>query len=638
MRAISEMDGSDLGQVKDLIFDHDANQVLALLMSERDLFGLIDAQIIPWEQVTSIGPDAITVISRDSRVKAGSDHRVHSVMHRDTALSGTRIFTTDGKNLGTLADTLIDETSGRIEGYEISGGFVADTMTGKKFLPAEYDLSVGRDVALVPPAAAENLQSQRGGAQGHLQNATQSAQVTAQSAVQEVRGAVQEAGAGVSQSIFHAYDTARDKVGAAYEEIAGASVEKQKTWVVGKTAAHDVVIPASAVESASTPLASTPVAPESGLASEEIASKEIETPGTSDMAADVTSSGEVVHGEVLVRAGEVITAEHAERAAQAGVLGPLVAAAVSGAAGEAYAAGQEKISGAVGGATHRASTPVADSASNLQEQLHARAVAATLGQPAARDVLAEDGSVIVFAGQILTPEILEDARRLNREKEVLASAGLGAISQSAQSAGAQVTEAATGLWEAARSKVSEWTHAAEERRAEADAHAERERIKQALGRPVTRVILDQNDAVILNAGEIITHAAVERSREAGILDVLLNSVHFDTPEINPEMRRAGAPGESAISRNSTAASAPVSIDADGTKTYQIDDNPEATGLESQASSAAISDPRLADGDEADVDEIDSDDVLPDTAAPDDSMLKEAMVGDTLPPRGRPLPR
>src|SRR5690606_20226956 len=124
----------------------------------------------------------------------------------------------------------------------------------------------------------EVLQSQQGGLQGGLQNA----QASAQSAAQEVQGAVQQTGDNVSQSIFQAYDTARDKVGATYENIAGASVEKQKEWVVGKTAARDVIIPAPLVDGASTPVA--PEAPVSGLSS-----GEIETPGTADMAADVTS-------------------------------------------------------------------------------------------------------------------------------------------------------------------------------------------------------------------------------------------------------------------------------------------------------------------------------------------------------------
>lgn len=151
LRVIDEATGTVLGQVKDLIFDHETDQALALLLSEKELFGLIDAQIIPWNQIVHIGVDVITVPSRQSRISAGADPRVKAVMNRKTALSGTHVYTTDGQNLGTLADAFFEEKTGRITGYEISGGFVSDTIAGKRFLPASRNLTFGKDVALVDP-------------------------------------------------------------------------------------------------------------------------------------------------------------------------------------------------------------------------------------------------------------------------------------------------------------------------------------------------------------------------------------------------------------------------------------------------------------------------------------------------------
>src|SRR5690349_7198397 len=89
LRVLSEADGADLGRVRDLDFDHAANRLLALLMSEKELFGLIDAQVIPWDQVNRIGPDAITVQNSKSRMKAGEAPGVKNIMHHTTALSGT---------------------------------------------------------------------------------------------------------------------------------------------------------------------------------------------------------------------------------------------------------------------------------------------------------------------------------------------------------------------------------------------------------------------------------------------------------------------------------------------------------------------------------------------------------------------
>src|SRR5690606_21695626 len=117
------------------IFDSDADQLLALVLSEKDLFGLIDAQIVPWREVQSLGTDVILAANAASVRKLRDDEQVRELATRETALSGTQILTSDGTQLGTLADMVIDEQTGRVLGYEVSGGLVADTLKGKQFLP-----------------------------------------------------------------------------------------------------------------------------------------------------------------------------------------------------------------------------------------------------------------------------------------------------------------------------------------------------------------------------------------------------------------------------------------------------------------------------------------------------------------------
>ncbi len=69
---------------------------------------------------------------------------------------------------------------------------------------------------------------------------------------------------------------------------------------------------------------------------------------------------------------------------------------------------------------------------------------------------------------------------------------------------------------------------------QASQSVEDQRIKGALGRPVTRVILDQQDKVILNTGELITHQAIERARQNQALDILLSSVYTEKPKFNED--------------------------------------------------------------------------------------------------------
>jgi hypothetical protein len=75
---------------------------------------------------------------------------------------------------------------------------------------------------------------------------------------------------------------------------------------------------------------------------------------------------------------------------------------------------------------------------------------------------------------------------------------------------------------------------------------EEERIKGAVGRPVSRVILDPQDNVLLNVGEIITYRAIQQARQTGVLDVLLGSVAKVEPEITQPELRAAEPGDAAL--------------------------------------------------------------------------------------------
>lgn len=77
-------------------------------------------------------------------------------------------------------------------------------------------------------------------------------------------------------------------------------------------------------------------------------------------------------------------------------------------------------------------------------------------------------------------------------------------------------------------------------------------IKNALGRPSNRVILDRQDNVILNVGDLITNEAVERARAANMLDVLLDSVDEQAPPIMNEERSARVPGEASLEAQETS--------------------------------------------------------------------------------------
>jgi uncharacterized protein YrrD len=168
-------------------------------------------------------------------------------------------------------------------------------------------------------------------------------------------------------------------------------------------------------------------------------------------------------------------------------------------------------------------------------------------------VQSNEGLIVAAPGQIVTPLVIERAKIYHREQELLQAVGLSSneaardktgnavnvagerFKATAQSTGEQLQGASKSLW----AKMKDAINDLQERSLQA-------RIQGALGRPVTRVILDKQDGVILNVGELITHEAISSAREAGVLDPLLSSVYNKKPELSLEDLRAPEHGKAAL--------------------------------------------------------------------------------------------
>jgi uncharacterized protein YrrD len=165
-----------------------------------------------------------------------------------------------------------------------------------------------------------------------------------------------------------------------------------------------------------------------------------------------------------------------------------------------------------------------------------------LGRRVNKIIFTPEGSVVAVAGQIVTARVIERAKTEHQEQALLESVGLttgDALRTTGSDVGQQVKEGAKGLWE----QVKETASNMQEHGTQV---IEDKRIKGALGRPVTRVILDRNDEVILNVGELITHQAIDISRQADVLEVLLDSVYTETPKLSLEELRAPEPGKASL--------------------------------------------------------------------------------------------
>ena len=536
-RKIVTLDGGErVDSVRDLIFDEQGNRVLALLVDEGGWFHA--ARVIPFSSVRSVGEDAVMINSTEDVVSARDDATIAAAMESKSGLAGLNLLTTDGKDLGRIADVFFDEASGQVIGYEATGGLFSDMSSGRTFVPAPESVTIGAEAAIVPPAVAHAMEEQEAGG---LQGAFSSVSESVKGAAGTVAGSVKETAGNIAQ----------------------ATKDRQKSFVVGKTASSDVtgeggtlvvtkgetITAAHAEQAEALGLLGSLTAAAGGGAAQELygSARESVQGGYENMGAATrdrqkefvvgkTAGNDVVasDGSPIVVKGETITAVHAGTAEDKGALGSLVASATGGSMQEGVQGVRETI--------------VARAAPVLTAE---PAAATLIGRRVQRDVFGPHRSFVAAQGQIVTEALLERARTLGKEEELREAVGAvssttGGVGSSVSaasdrlSAGAQnVKEGASGLLDRARGWIAETRDKATE-------DVEERRIEGAVGRPVNRVVLDKQDNIILNIGEIVTHKAVEQARSSDVLGILLSSISTETPSIDPMAVRPDEHGQAAL--------------------------------------------------------------------------------------------
>jgi uncharacterized protein YrrD len=179
-----------------------------------------------------------------------------------------------------------------------------------------------------------------------------------------------------------------------------------------------------------------------------------------------------------------------------------------------------------------------------------------VGKRTGRDVEGANGSVLIPAGRRVRPEDVSLAQRDGLLRELTASVALGesqAAGEDAKDALGTAGDRAGSLWDQFTRKLSEVTDATGARVDEQKTRSRLAEIEDAIGRPVTKVILDRQDEVILNLGDIITHQAIQRAHEAGGLDSLLASVYKGGVEFSKEEMRAPVDSTASVEKSSGGA-------------------------------------------------------------------------------------
>ena len=632
--------GEKVDSVRDVVFDHQGNRVLAFLVDEGGWFRA--AKAVPFARIRSIGEHAVMIASPDDVTSSRDDKALGDALESKKSLLGMALLTTDGQNLGRIADVYFDEQTGNVVGYEATGGLFADLSSGRAFIPAPSDVQIGEDAAIVPISVANAMKENPGGIRGAFKSAGDAVTGAVQGAGNAVTGAVHNAGEAVKDTYQTAASSVRETVGNATEAVS----ERQQEYVIGKTSNTEIVAEDGTVivhqGETVTPLhaevaewhgklpalaAAVTGAAITGSAQQATGNVTQATESfTSRMSSGFqnllgqartrqkeyvigkTAGGdiELENGMVIVRKGDTISAAQADAAEKAGKLAALTAAATGGALANAYddaksrvqesyedvkdaAADRQKayVTGKIAGnnvvsetgevivskgvtiGTHHADRAEATgtlaaltaaattgtvTGAGQPQPASAYRLEDTLGRRVKHDIRAPGGTLLAVQGQIVTTDLIARAENLGLQNELIdTTIGDGTLTSQGAAAGAavaggldKVSEGASNLLNKAKSWLSDRKEETEAAIQQREQEMHEGRIRAALGRPVTRVILAPDDSIILNTGEIITNKAIDAARAGNVLDILLDSVSKEDPTIDPLATRPAETGQAAL--------------------------------------------------------------------------------------------
>ena len=366
--------GRRLARVQDLLVDPERNQVLALLIDPGAVF--TSARVIPFGHIKSIGENAIIVPKRDVVYNVSRIPELKKVFDGRT-IKGMRVYSENGDRLGSVGDMILDDHSGEVLYYEVSGGAIGDAMKGKRTIVPSEIQNMGALVLYVSAATAARLESQQGGVSGALEQARQR----------------------VTQLSDQSADAANQQLG----RLGQQARQQQRAYLVGRTAL--------------------------------------------------------------------------------------------------------------------------------------------------RTVNGADGQPLVREGEVITEDVTAQAEQTGRLPALLLAGGMGGAQQHLDSLGSQANDSFEQIRSEARHLWNQLNHHSNRLTGEADNRVELARIDRALGRPASRVILDRQDNIILNTGDIITNAAVAQAREAGVLPMLLDSVYTDRPKLDLNDLKAPWAGRASLEQS-----------------------------------------------------------------------------------------
>lgn len=167
-RPIVTLAGDSPFEVKDVVFDRSAGNVLGFTLRKHGFLGSPSKNELAWTDVHGMGPDAVVVADADALHRPDGDNLTKSGGN----VLGDRVLTESGTDLGEVVEAIISTgSSADVVGFEIEPSEHLQTGDSQNvFLPLPDALGISGENVIVPDTAKDYISNDLSGFGGAVEN------------------------------------------------------------------------------------------------------------------------------------------------------------------------------------------------------------------------------------------------------------------------------------------------------------------------------------------------------------------------------------------------------------------------------------------------------------------------------------
>jgi uncharacterized protein YrrD len=141
--------GENIGTVEDVLLRPVEQRLGALVVKLPRFAG---PQILLAEDISTFGGDAVA-IKNTEKLQDQARFGESAQMESFSEAFGRKVATASGNSAGELSDVHVDPETGKIAGYEVTGGLFSSIFGPSHIIEASGSTRLGKDLLIVPEEA-----------------------------------------------------------------------------------------------------------------------------------------------------------------------------------------------------------------------------------------------------------------------------------------------------------------------------------------------------------------------------------------------------------------------------------------------------------------------------------------------------